>query len=184
MKGIKKLTAVILCALMAIAAIPMAAFAADEAYVEIKFADEEKVSVTFGETAEVYIEYSTGECENYEIIWEMSDSERLKIEYVTDEQTGHITRAKITGSSFGSFTLTVKILDENGSEIASANKTFYVVESDNKSFEEKVHLFFRDVNFLAFFTTGFFTLPVITAPIMAPYYAFLTIKHLISELMG
>lgn len=168
MKGIKKLTAISLCAILAITAMPLAAFAADEAYIEIKFADEKKGSIAFGETEELYIEYSAGECGDYEIVWSVSDSERLKIEYVTDVQTGHITRAKITGSKFGTYTITVKIIDENGNEIVSADRLFYVVESDNKSFEEKVHIFLRDANFLAFFTTLFIIFPIVAGPIVTP----------------
>ncbi len=181
MKGIKKISAIILCAILIFASIPIAAIAVDEAYVDIKFVNDENANITFGETQEVYIEYSAGEYENYEIEWEISTAYRLKTKYIKDEQTGHITRAKITGANLGGYSVTVKILDENGNEITSAKKYFTVVESKNKSLEEKIYVFFRDANFLAFFTTGFIALPIVTTPIMAPYYLYLVVKNLIEK---
>lgn len=63
----KKITAIILCAAMIIAAIPTGAFAADKPdnYVEIKFKDGCSDKPLVGETTEIYAEYET----TYEDVW-------------------------------------------------------------------------------------------------------------------
>lgn len=128
----------------------------------------EDSKITYGETKEVYIEYNAGQYEDYEIKWQISTAHRLKTQYITDEQTEHITRAKIKGTCLGGYSVTVKILDKNGDEIASAKEYFSVVESDNKSFEEKLHIFLLDANFVMFFSTLFIVAPVVLGPIITP----------------
>lgn len=181
MKSFKRFTAIILCAILAFTAIPMSAFATGEPYVEIKFANGENSKITFDETKEVYIEYDAGEYEDYEIDWQISTAHRLKTKYITDEQTGHITRAKIKGTCLGGYSITVKILDKNGNEIASAKEYFSVVESENKSLKEKLHIFFINANFVTFFTTFFLIVPIVFGPIITPI-SFLV--NVITEWLG
>ena len=182
MKTTKKLTAIILCIIMAITVIPMSAFATDEAYIEIKFADEGKENILLGETEELYVDYFAGNCEDYEIVWHMSNTTRWKTEYVTDEETGLITGAIIEGTYTGYFTLTVEIISSEGDKIASTERRIWVVEPDNRTIGEKISDFFRDTFFGAFFITGFIILPLIAAPIIEPpYYIYLAIKYLVEE---
>lgn len=171
-KTLKKLLSVILCAalLFTTASIALAADGDTDnaAFVEIKFENEEDTVLPFGETAEVYIEYDAGQCEDYKIEWKISTGHRLRTKYIKDEQTGHKTRAQIKGTCIGGYSITVKLLDKKGNEIASAKEYFSVVRSDNPDFIEKLHLFFIDANFVAFFTTFFLIIPLVLSPILTP----------------
>lgn len=183
MKEFKKLTSIILCILLAITAMPLGAFATDEAYIEIKFADEGKENILLGETEEFYVDYSAGNCEDYEIVWDMSNPDRWKTEYVTDEETGLVTGAIIEGTYTGYFTLTVKIISSEGDEIASTERRIWVVEPDNRTVGEKISDFFRDAFFGVFFTMGFIILPMLLSPVTEPiYYIYMAVKLLIEKL--
>ena len=62
MKGLKKLTAIILCLVMALTAVPMAAFAQEpeatpEPYIKIVFKNYEDKDILPGESVELYLDY-------------------------------------------------------------------------------------------------------------------------------
>ena len=161
---------------MVFTAIHITAFATDETYIEIKFVNEEKDTILLGETEEFYIDYSAGNCEDYEIVWHMSNPTLWETEYVTDEETGLITGAIIEGGTHtGYFTLTVQIISSEGNEIASTERRIWVVEPDKRTTGEKISDFFRETFFGVFFTIGFIILPLIAAPITEP-----TLLHLFS----
>lgn len=179
MKELKKLTSIILCIIMVFTAMHITAFATDEPYIEIKFVNEEKDTILLGETEEFYIDYSAGNCENYEIVWEMSNPERWKTEYVTDEETGLVTGAIIEGEITGYFILSAKIIDGEGDEIASTKRRIEVIEP--RTTGDKISDFFRDAGYLMFFTTGFIILPMLLAPVTEPiYFIYIAIKFLIT----
>ena len=65
MKGLKKLTAIILCLVMALTAVPMAAFAQEpeatlEPYIKIVFKNYEDKDILPGESVELYLDYEMG----------------------------------------------------------------------------------------------------------------------------
>lgn len=184
---VKRIISIILCIATLFSVLSLTAFAEEqEPYAEIKFRDPAKYNVAFGKTEEVYLDYSTGGIENYKIEWDVSKKLPCKIEYIKDE-AGHITSAKLTGRNFGDLTLTATILDENGDEIVSANKLIRVVESEgeNKTFREKFKIFLKDSYITSALMTMYFVVPgvfaVVFSPVLIPYYAYLTVKHIIVD---
>lgn len=179
----KRIISILLCIATLFSVVSISAFAEEqEPFAEIKFRNPEIYTVEFGKTEELYLEYSVGDAENYKIEWEISKKNRCKIEYITDEETGLVTGAKVTGKNFGDTTLTATIIDENGNEIVSANKLVRVVESkgENKTLEEKLKIILKD-SYLTLGMTIMYVpyLVVIVVPIMVPYYAYLTVKTII-----
>lgn len=185
---LKRIISIILCIATLFSMLSLTAFAEEqEPYAEIKFINPGKYNIAFGETEELYLEYSIGDAENYKIEWDISKKVVCKVEYVTDEATGLVTGAKLTGKNFGDSTLTAKILDENGVEIVSAKKLIRVVESEgeNKTAAEKIKIFFRDSYIASALMTMYFIVPgvfaVVFSPVLIPYYAYLTVKHIIVD---
>ncbi|MBQ9849775.1 MAG: hypothetical protein IJO36_03660 [Clostridia bacterium] len=164
----KRTLSVIMCFAMLLTAVPLTAFAKDEAYVKIKFRDTKNQSILLGETEEVYIECSTGGLSDYEIVWEMSNEKLGKIESATDEPSWHVTRVNITGTTLGYFTLTVKIVDSDGNVIASDETLVWTVEPDNRTFGKKIEDFFMRAGFTSWFTFMFIILPIISTPVTLP----------------
>lgn len=180
---IKRIISIILCVATLFSVLSLTAFAEEqEPYAAIKFSNPEIKTVEFGKTEEVYLEYDVGDTENYKIEWEISKKNRCKVEYITDEETGLVTGAKVTGKNFGDTTLTATIIDENGTEIVSAEKLIRVVESkgENKTLEEKLKIIMRD-SYLTLGMTVMYVpiLAVFVVPVMVPYYAYLTVKTII-----
>ncbi len=179
----KRILSIILCIATLISALSLTAFAQEqEPFAEIKFRNPEIKTVEFGKTEELYLEYDIGDAENYKIEWDISKKKRCEIEYITDEATGLVTGAKLTGKNFGDATLTATIIDGNGTEIISAQKLIRVVESkdENKTLEEKLKIILRD-SYLTFGMTVMYVpiLGVFVVPVMVPYYAFLIVRTLI-----
>lgn len=182
----KRILSIILCIATLISALSLTAFAQEqEPFAEIKFRNPEAKTIEFGKTEELYLEYGTGEIEAHKIEWEISKKNRCEIEFVTDEETGLVTGAKLTGKNFGSVTLTVRILDENGNEIISAKKTTGVVESEdeNKTFKEKLKIFFKDSNAGLFMTMMYIVIPLAGSVILAPYNAVRAIIYSFEKLI-
>ncbi len=177
-----------MCIAICFSVLSLTAFAEEqEPYAAIKFRNPKKYNVAFGETEELYLEYDIGDAENYKIEWKISKKNRCKIEYITDEATGLVTGAKVTGKNFGNTTLTATIIDENGVAIVSAKKQISVVESEgeNKTTEEKIKIFFKESYMVSAIMTMYFVVPGVFAvafsPVLIPYYAYLTIKHIIVD---
>lgn len=181
---IKRIISIILCIATLFSALSLTAFAEEqEPYAAIKFRNPEIKTIEFGKTEELYLEYNIGDAENYKIEWEISKKNLCKIEYITDEATGLVTGAKLTGKNFGGdSTLTATIIDENGTEIVSAKKLIRVVESkgENKTLEEKLKIILWD-SYLTLGMTVMYVpiLAVFVVPLMVPYYAYLTVKTII-----
>ncbi len=179
----KRILSIILCIATLFSVLSLTAFADEqEPFAEIKFRNPEIYTVEFGKTEELYLEYSVGDAENYKIEWEISKKNFCKIEYITDEETGLVTGAKVTGKNFGDTTLTATILDENGVVIVSVNKLIRVVESKSKdkTLGEKLKIIMRD-SYLTLGMTIMYVpyLAVFVVPVMVPYYAYLTVKTII-----
>ena len=180
----KKILSILLCVAILFSVLSVSAFAEEqEPYAEIKFRNSETKTIEFGKTEELYLEYGAGDAENYKIEWEISEKKLCEIEYVTDEATGLVTGVKLTGKNFGSdSTLTATIVDENGTEIVSAEKLIRVVESkgENKTLEEKLKIILRD-SYVTFGMTMMYVpyLAVFVVPVMVPYYVFLALKAII-----
>jgi len=179
----KRILSIILCIATLFSVLSLTAFADEqEPFAEIKFRNPEIKTIEFGKTEELYLEYGTGGIENYKIEWKVSKKLPCKIEHITDEETGLVTGAKVTGKNFGDTTLTATIIDENGNEIVSANKLVRVVESkgENKTLEEKLKIILKD-SYLTLGMTIMYVpyLVVIVVPVMVPYYAYLTVKTII-----
>lgn len=181
---IKRIISIILCIATLFSVLSLTAFAEEqEPYAAIKFRNPEIKTIEFGKTEELYLEYNIGDAENYKIEWEISKKNLCKIEYITDEATGLVTGAKLTGKNFGGdSTLTATIVDENGTEIVSAKKLIRVVESkgENKTLEEKLKIILWD-SYLTLGMTVMYVpiLAVFVVPLMVPYYAYLTVKTII-----
>ena len=181
---IKRIISIILCIATLFSVLSLTAFAEEqEPYAAIKFRNPEIKTIEFGKTEELYLEYNIGDAENYKIEWEISKKNLCKIEYITDEATGLVTGAKLTGKNFGGdSTLTATIIDENGTEIVSAEKLIRVVESkgENKTLEEKLKIILWD-SYLTLGMTVMYVpiLAVFVVPVMVPYYAYLTVKTII-----
>lgn len=181
---IKRIISIILCIATLFSVLSLTAFAEEqEPYAAIKFRNPEIKTIEFGKTEELYLEYNIGDAENYKIEWEISKKNLCKIEYITDEATGLVTGAKLTGKNFGGdSTLTATIIDENGTEIVSAKKLIRVVESkgENKTLEEKLKIILWD-SYLTLGMTVMYVpiLAVFVVPVMVPYYAYLTVKTII-----
>lgn len=181
---IKRIISIILCIATLFSVLSLTAFAEEqEPYAAIKFRNPEIKTIEFGKTEELYLEYNIGDAENYKIEWEISKKNLCKIEYITDEATGLVTGAKLTGKNFGGdSTLTATIVDENGTEIVSAKKLIRVVESkgENKTLEEKLKIILWD-SYLTLGMTVMYVpiLAVFVVPVMMPYYAYLTVKTII-----
>ncbi len=186
---IKRIISIILCIATLFSVLSLTAFAEEqEPYAAIKFRNPEIKTIEFGKTEELYLEYNIGDAENYKIEWEISKKNLCKIEYITDEATGLVTGAKLTGKNFGGdSTLTATIVDENGTEIVSAKKLIRVVESEgvDKTTEEKIKIFFKESYMVSAIMTMYFVVPgvfaVVFSPILIPYYAYLTVKHIIVD---
>lgn len=182
----KRIISILLCIATLFSVVSISAFAEEqEPYVEIKFRNPEIKTIEFGKTEELYLEYSIGDVENYKIEWDISKKNLCKIEYITDEATGLVTGVKLTGKNFGDATLTAIIIDGNGTEIVSANKLIRVVESKSKdkTLEEKFKIFLKDSYMVSAIMTMYFVVPgvgaVVFAPVLIPYYAYLTVKTII-----
>ena len=181
---IKRIISIILCIATLFSVLSLTAFAEEqEPYAAIKFRNPEIKTIEFGKTEELYLEYNIGDAENYKIEWEISKKNLCKIAYITDEATGLVTGAKLTGKNFGGdSTLTATIVDENGTEIVSAKKLIRVVESkgENKTLEEKLKIILWD-SYLTLGMTVMYVpiLAVFVVPLMVPYYAYLTVKTII-----
>ena len=185
---LKRIISIILCITTLFSVLSLTAFAEEqEPYAAIKFRNPEIKTVEFGKTEELYLEYDIGDAENYKIEWDISKKKRCEIEYITDEATGLVTGAKLTGKNFGDATLTATIIDGNGTEIISAQKLIRVVESkdENKTAAEKIKIFLKDSYMVSAIMTMYFVVPgvfaVVFSPVLIPYYAYLTVKHIIVD---
>lgn len=175
----KRFLAILLCFAMLITALPVSAFAKknEEPYAEIKFADEEKENIPYGETEEFYLDYSAGDCEDYEIIWQMSNPARWKTEFITDEETGLVTGARIEGTETGYFTLSAIIVNSEREVITSAERRIWVVKPDNRTLWEKIEDELQMAGFTAWFTFMFIILPIISTPVTLPINIYHYIKN-------
>ena len=169
---IKKITAVLLCAAMVIAVMPMAAFAKknDEPYAEIKFDNPERENIPYGETEAFYLDYYAGDCEDYEIIWKMSNPSRWPMEEIADDETGLVKMVRVEGTYTGYFTLSAEIVSSDGEIIASTERRIWVVAPDTRTFWEKVEDKLSEIGFTLFFITGFIILPIVATPIRIPLW--------------
>lgn len=143
-RKIKKITAILMCAVMLLTAVPMSAFAThtdeSENYVEIKLKKGYKDSIEPGETTEIYVEYYAGDNQDIEIIWS-TPGNMCEYEYITDSKTGLLTGMKITSVSGGVFHVFVSIFDSDGNELAKDHIDIWSAEPDNKPLNEKVDEF-------------------------------------------
>ena len=169
---IKKITAVLLCAAMVIAVMPMVAFAKknDEPYAEIKFDNPERENIPYGETEAFYLDYYAGDCEDYEIIWKMSNPSRWPMEEIADAETGLVRSVRVEGTYTGYFTLSAEIISSDGEIIASTERRIWVVEPDTRTFWEKVEDKLSEIGFTLFFITGFIILPIVATQIRIPLW--------------
>lgn len=175
----KRFLAILLCFAMLITALPVSAFAKknDEPYAEIKFADEEKENIPYGETEEFYLDYSAGDCEDYEIIWKMSNPSRWPMEEITDAETGLVKAVRVNGTYDGYFTLSAKIVSSDGVEIASTERRIWVVKPDTRTLWEKIEDQLQMAGFTAWFTFMFIILPIISTPVTLPINIYHYIKN-------
>ena len=142
MKGFKKLTSIILCAVLTFTALPIATFATDNDgyHCEIKFKNECPKNLTLGESTEIYIDYYVGENKDINIVWSVSGT-MCEYEYITDSESGLGTGMKITCVSGGIFYAFVSILDLDGNELAKDNIEIWCEVPDNKPLNEKIDEF-------------------------------------------
>lgn len=166
----KRIMAALLCVAMLITALPITAAAKDEPYAEIKFVDAEKENIPHGETEEFYLDYSAGDCEDYEIVWKMSNPTRWPTEFITDEATGLVTGARIEGKYTGYFTLSAEVVSSDGKILATTERRIWVVAPDTRTFWEKVEDELQMAGFTLFFITGFIILPIVATPIRIPLW--------------
>lgn len=176
---IKRILSILLCIASIITVMPLSAFAKqkDEAYAEIKFDNAERENIPYGETEAFYLDYSAGDCEDYEIIWHMSNPTRWPMEEIADAETGLVTAVRVEGTYTGYFTLSAEIVSSEGEIIASTERRIWVVEPDTRTFWEKVEDKLSEIGFALFFVTGFIILPIVATPIRIPLWFISLIKE-------
>ncbi len=138
MKMFKKITAIILCAILSVTAMPLAAFATDTAeyYCKIEFKKGCKDNLKPGETTEIYVDYYAGENKDINLVWS-APGNMCEYEYVTDGETGLVTGMKITAVSGGMFYVFVRLVDSDGNELAKDNTEIWCAEPDSRPINEK-----------------------------------------------
>ncbi len=190
MKGIKKLTAIILCAAMLLALMPTGVFAADESnqpYCEIKFKDDCDAEISQGEVTEIYLDYYAGEYEEYQIVWTPSRYV-CEIEYVTDENTGFATGAKITSVKEGMFHVIVELETADGVVIANDIVTITSTVPDNRRpFTEKLADWLESLPanmFMGFFVAVMAIVPTLEHLVKSPIYAAEYLAQAIANIYG
>ncbi len=175
---LKKFLAALLCAATVLAMMPLTASAKKNngPYAEIKFADAEKENIPHGETEAFYLDYSAGDCENYEIVWKMSNPSRWPMEEVTDEETGLVKSVRVEGTYTGYFTLTAEVVSSEGEILASTERRIWVVAPDTRTPLEKFEDKLSEIGFTLFFITGFIILPIVATPIRIPLWIISVIR--------
>ena len=172
MKGFKKITAIILCVILTLMAIPMTAFADERVapYCEIKLKEGCSAEILPGETTQVIFDYELGKYEyncdfDYYVTggtYELADPNNLAEGVI------------VSSGSYGKIKIRVIIksrLAEDWDEVI-AEDVFEVTVLDTRTEEEKIRdkfdKFVTEANFTAFFTTCFIILPILLSPITTP----------------
>lgn len=168
----KRILSIMLCIVTVLTALPLSAAAKqkDEPYAEIKFDNAERENIPHGETEAFYLDYSAGDCENYEIVWKMSNPTRWPMEEITDAETGLVKAVRVEGTYTGYFTLSAEIISSEGEILASTERRIWVVAPDTRTPLEKFEDKLSEIGFTLFFITGFIILPIVATPISIPLW--------------
>ena len=138
----KRIISAVLCVILAVTALPLSAFATEnaECFCEIKIKDGNKESLKEEESTEIYLDYYAGDAKDINIIWSASGN-MCEYEYVTNSETGLITGMKITCISGGMFYAFVNIVDSEGNKLADDSIEIWCEAQDNKPLDEKAKEF-------------------------------------------
>ncbi len=114
MKEFKKITAIILCVIMAFSAIPLSAFANEDnertpPYCEIKLKDGFKDEILPGESVEVYLEYDRGNYNSCSFKWHVYGAGTHDYESLGFVWDG----IRITAVTHGTITVKMSMISNN-----------------------------------------------------------------------
>lgn len=192
MIGFKKLTAIILCVILAVSVIPMTAFADERVtpYCEIKLKEGFKTVILPGESVELYLDFDKGEYQSCSFNWDISGG-GTNGKY---ESLGFIKEdgIRITAVSHGTITVKMSLISYN-QVIASDEIQITVLDTrteEEKEQEEKekrkkeFELLLAETQLLGLFTFTYGVLAPIAAVVLSPYYAYLTIKAIVDWAQG
>lgn len=158
MKGLKKLTAIILCIIMAFSAIPLSAFAALDLetertppYCEIKLKDGFKDEILPGEYVEVYLQYDTGSYHNCSFSWSVSGAGTHGYESLGFSSDGIRVKANTHG------TLKVKMRITSYDQVIATDELNIIVldtRTDWEKFRDKIKNILQEIYLMLGFTLG------------------------------
>lgn len=172
MIGLKKLTAIILCVILAVSVIPMTAFADERVtpYCEIKLKEGCSAEIEPGETTQVIFDYELGKYEyNCDFDYYVTGGT-----YERADPNNLAEGVIVSSKSYGKIKVRVIIksrLQEDWDEVIAEDE-FEITVIDTRTEEEilkdKFDKFVTDTNFAVFFTTFFIFIPMLLSPITTP----------------
>lgn len=172
MKGLKKITAIILCVILAVTAIPMCAFAEEEItpYCEIKLKEGFSAEIEPGEPTHIIFDYELGK-------YEYNCDFKYYVTGGTYERADPNNLAEgiiVKSNSYGKIKVRVIIksrLADDWDEIIAEDEleiTVLDTRTEEEKLKDKFDKFVTEANFTAFFTTFFIILPILLSPITTP----------------
>lgn len=160
MKGLTKLTAVILCAIMAVAAMPLGAFAA-EPYCEIKLKEGFKTEILPGESVELYLDYDLGDYQSCSFHWNVNGAETNSYKSLGFARDG----IRVTAVSHGTIKVKMSIISNN--QIVASDE-FHITVLDTRTDLEKFQDKLKETNLGLKMGFGMFVAGPILAILAAP----------------
>ncbi len=136
---LKKLLSIILAVIMVFST-EVVAFATDETKgvtSEMYLCVSGETSIGRGESTEVTVKYNSEKLDNIKFVWS-TDGDACNIEYFADEESGLITRAKITAVTYGYYYIKVDMFSEDGKIIESDKQTIFSNVPEDMSLQEKI----------------------------------------------
>ena len=151
MKGLKKLTAIILCAVLAFTAVPMAAFAQEpeatlEPYIKIVFKNYEDKDILPGESVELYLDYEMGSNTQCKFDW-FVDGAGTGYKYESAERWEGRPGIKVTPTTHGTITVKARMFNQDKELVANDEIEITVIDERNifeKAFDA-IGMFFKGV---------------------------------------
>lgn len=151
MKGLKKLTAIILCLIMAFTAVPMAAFAQEpeetlEPYIKIVFKDYEDKDILPGESVELYLDYEKGDTTQGKFDW-FVEGAGTGYKYESADRWEGRPGIRVTPTTHGTITVVARMFNENKELVARDEIKITVIDERNifeKAFDT-IEMFFKGI---------------------------------------
>ena len=135
MKGLKKLTAIILCAALAFTVIPMSAFAQEpegtlEPYIKIVFRDYEDKDILPNESVELYLDYEKGSNKQCKFDW-FVEGAGTGYQYKSATPWEGRPGIKVTPTTHGTITVIARMFNEDKELVARDEIEITVIDERN-----------------------------------------------------